>query len=163
MPSLWSHRRPKISSFVVPETSRKASVQTRLKSCNGNQKIWTVSFTPSKQITGKITSIWSLQSAIRSVLGSDAAIWSLTIAEPGNDVVRRPEDLAAFRTAMRKTYRDIKDRHGEGKTINLFPVLPVSLAVEAGRVWMPKADLALRLYDHVRDRGFVETFSIGET
>lgn len=100
---------------------------------------------------------------IRSVLGSDAAIWSLTIAEPGNDVVRRPEDLAAFRTAMRKTYRDIKDRHGEGKTINLFPVLPVSLAVEAGRVWMPKADLALRLYDHVRDRGFVETFSIGET
>ncbi len=63
---------------------------------------------------------------------------------------------------MRKIYRDIKDRHGEGKTINVFPVLPVSLAVEAGRVWMPKADLALKLFDHVRDRGFVETFTIGE-
>ena len=100
---------------------------------------------------------------IRAVLGQDAAIWSLTIGEPGNDVVRRPEDLAAFRTAMRKIYRDIKDRHGEGKAINVFPVLPVSLAVEAGRVWMPKADLALTLFDHVRDRGFVETFTIGET
>jgi hypothetical protein len=67
---------------------------------------------------------------IRSVLGADAAIWSLTISEPGNDVVRRPEDLAAFRTAMRKIYRDIKERHGEEKAINVFPVLPVSLAVE---------------------------------
>lgn len=93
---------------------------------------------------------------IRSVVGSDASIWTLTIAEPGNDVVRRPEDLAAFRTAMRKMYRDIKDRHGEGREIHVFPVMPVSLAVEAGRVWMPKADLTLRLYDHVRDRGFVE-------
>ncbi|HEX7820922.1 MAG TPA: SAVED domain-containing protein [Sphingobium sp.] len=99
---------------------------------------------------------------IRSVLGADTAVWSLTISEPGNDVVRRPEDLTAFRTAMRKMYRDIKERHGEEKTISVFPVLPVSLAVEVGRVWMPKADLALKLYDHVRDRGFVETFTIGE-
>lgn len=60
---------------------------------------------------------------IRSVLGANAAIWSLTISEPGNDVVRRPEDLAAFRTAMRKIYRDIKERHGEEKAINVFPVL----------------------------------------
>lgn len=99
---------------------------------------------------------------IRSVVGADAAIWTLTIAEPGNDVVRRPEDLAAFRTAMRKMYRDIKERHGDGKEIHVFPVMPVSLAVEAGRVWMPKADLTLRLYDHVRGRGFVEAFTIGE-
>ena len=99
---------------------------------------------------------------IRSAIGADAAIWSLTIAETGNDVVRRPEDLQAFRTAMRKMYRDIKGRHGDEKAINVFPVLPVSLAVEAGRVWMPKADLTLRLYDHVRDRGFMEAFTIGE-
>lgn len=99
---------------------------------------------------------------IRDVLGENAAIWSLSIGEPGNDVVRRPEDLVAFRKAMRTVYRDIKDRHGEGKVINIFPVLPVSLAIEAGRVWMPKADLTLKLFDHVRGRGFVEAFTIGE-
>jgi hypothetical protein len=99
---------------------------------------------------------------IREVLGANAEIWSLSIREPGNDVVRRPEDLAAFRKAMRGLYRDIKGRHGHGKMINVFPVLPVSLAVEAGRVWMPKADLALKLFDQVRDRGFVEAFTIGE-
>jgi hypothetical protein len=106
-------------------------------------------------------SAWVDDARVRDALGQDAAIWSVTIAEPGNDVVRRPEDLAAFRETMRKAYRDIKARHGENKTINVFPVLPVSLAVEAGRVWMPKADPALRLYDHVRGRGFVETFTIG--
>ena len=100
---------------------------------------------------------------IYEVLGKDAAIWSLSIAEPGNDVVRQPEDLAAFRSALRKMYNDIKARHGEKKVINLFPALPVSLAVETGRVWMPKADLPLRIYDQSRGAGFVETFTIGET
>ena len=98
---------------------------------------------------------------ITSVLGSDAAIWSITIAEPGNDVVRRPEDLGNFRTTLRGLYNKIKACHGEGQVINLFPALPASLAVETGRVWMAKADLQLRIYDQMRDRGFVETITIG--
>jgi len=102
------------------------------------------------------------EARIRDALGTNAEIWSLTISEPGNDIVRRPEDLAAFRKALRGVYRDIKDRYGDGKMINIFPVLPVSLAVEVGRVWMPKVDLSLRLFDQVRGSGFVETFTIGE-
>lgn len=98
---------------------------------------------------------------ITSVLGDNAAIWSITIARPGNDVVRQPEDLAAFRTTLRALYDKIKARHGEGKIIHLFPVMPASLAVETGRVWMPKADLELLIYDQLRDRGFIPTLSIG--
>lgn len=97
---------------------------------------------------------------IYSILGSDAAIWSITIAEPGNDVVRRPEDLAAFRKTLRALYNEIKAYHGEGKIINLFPVLPVSLAVETGRVWMPKADLELLVFDQQAGKGFEPTLSI---
>lgn len=100
---------------------------------------------------------------ITRVLGADVAIWSLTIAEPGNDVVRQPEDLARFRTALRKLYDRIKARHGEGKVINVFPVLPASLAVEVGRVWMPKADLELLIYDQNRERGFIPTIRIGSS
>jgi len=98
---------------------------------------------------------------IYEVLGKDTMIWSLSIAEPGNDVVRQPEDLAAFRKMLRKLYNDIKARHGHDEVINLFPALPVSLAVETGRVWMPKADLPLRIFDQARGAGFVETFTIG--
>jgi hypothetical protein len=97
---------------------------------------------------------------IYSALGSDTAIWSITIAEPGNDVVRRPEDLAAFRQTLRAAYNEIKAHHGEGKVINLFPVLPASLAVETGRVWMPKADLELRIFDQQAGKGFQPTLSV---
>lgn len=98
---------------------------------------------------------------IHAVLGPEAAIWTLTIDNPGNDVVRSPDDVAAFRTALRGLYRDIKATHGEGGVLNVFPALPVSLAVEAGRVWMPKADLPMLVHDQSAGRGFMPTLTIG--
>jgi hypothetical protein len=44
----------------------------------------------------------------------------------------------------------------------VFPALPASLAVETGRVWMPKADPELRIYDQQRDKGFVYALKIGQ-
>jgi hypothetical protein len=33
--------------------------------------------------------------------------------------------------------------------------VPVSVAVEIGRVWMPKADLPLQIYDQSKQDGFL--------
>jgi hypothetical protein len=99
---------------------------------------------------------------IHSVLGEDAAIWSITVRDPGNDVVRQPEDLSAYRITLRSLYEELQTRYGEQTLLHLFPAMPASLAVETGRVWMPKVNLAMRIYDHVRDVGFVPTFIIGE-
>lgn len=99
---------------------------------------------------------------IERALGPDAAVWSIVVAEPGTDVVRQPEDLAAYRSVLRRMYDAIKARHGEGTVIHLFPILPVSLAVETGRVWMPKADLEMLIYDQNREQGFVPTIRIGD-
>ncbi|WP_294339796.1 SAVED domain-containing protein [uncultured Sphingomonas sp.] len=98
---------------------------------------------------------------IVAILGDDAAIWSITIADPGNDVVRRPEDLSAFRRTLRAVYGELQARYGESTLLHLFPAMPASLAVETGRVWMPKVNLAMKIYDHVRNVGFVPTFTIG--
>jgi hypothetical protein len=98
---------------------------------------------------------------IRNVLGEDAAIWSLCADDPHNDILRRADDQAAFRGVLRRLYDRIKAHHGEGALIHLFPVLPASLAVEVGRVWMPKSDLPLRVYDNHRARGFLPTLDIG--
>lgn len=99
---------------------------------------------------------------IQRVLGPDARIWSLTAREPHNDIMRRPEDQSAFRTHLRRLLDRIKAVHGEDATINVFPALPNSVAVEVGRVWMPKADLPLTIYDQNRSvGGFVRTFRIG--
>jgi hypothetical protein len=101
-------------------------------------------------------------SRITDVLGSDAAIWSIEAEDPHNDIMKRPADLAEFRRLVRSTFNQIKARHGDRSVINLFPAMPVSAAVEVGRVWMPKADLPLNLYDQNRTfGGFVHALSIG--
>lgn len=123
---------------------------------------------PAPEATGKIALKIAISATVNddritTVLGDDTAIWSVTIAQPGNDVVRQPEDLSAFRTTLRSLYNEIKARHGEGKVIHLFPIMPASLAVETGRVWMPKADLEMLIYDQIREKGFVPTISLGSS
>ncbi|MDO8913999.1 MAG: SAVED domain-containing protein [Phenylobacterium sp.] len=99
---------------------------------------------------------------ITQVLGEEAAIWSVTAANPHNDILRRPEDQAAFRQLMRSLFDRIKATHGEGTVIHVFPAMPASLAVELGRVWMPKSDLSMTIYDNNRMAGFLPTITIGE-
>jgi len=55
--------------------------------------------------------------------------------------------LASTPSPVPAPLNDIKAAHGEHTVIHVFPVLPVSAAVEVGRVWMPKADLPLVIYD----------------
>lgn len=99
---------------------------------------------------------------IKAVLGDDAAIWSLTAENPHNDIMRRPEDLVEFKRHLRQLFDRIKAVHGERATINVFPAVPNSAAVEVGRVLMPKADLPLKIYDQNRSvGGFIPTLTIG--
>lgn len=98
---------------------------------------------------------------IERVLGQDAAIWSLCAEAPHNDIVRCPEDQVAYRQMLRSLFDAIKARHGDIVPIHVFPALPASLAVETGRVWMPKADPELRVYDQQREKGFVPALTIG--
>jgi hypothetical protein len=115
---------------------------------------------------GKVALILALSATVNDdrvtgVLGSDVAIWSIEAASPHNDIMRRRKDLAEFRRLLRSMFNEIKARHGESTLIHVFPALPVSAAVEVGRVWMPKADLPLVIYDQNRARGFGHAFSIG--
>lgn len=99
---------------------------------------------------------------IQSILGADASIWSLNVSKPHNDCMRYRDDLQAFRTNARRVLADIKEAHGEKAVINVFPAVPVSVAVEFGRIWMPKADLPLHIYDQSRnDDGFMHRLSMG--
>lgn len=99
---------------------------------------------------------------ITKILGEDVAMWSVTVDQPHNDILRRPEDQAAFRTLMRSLFDRIKALHGEDAVLHVFPAMPASLAVELGRVWMPKSDLAMTIYDNNRAAGFVPTITIGK-
>lgn len=98
---------------------------------------------------------------VTQVLGPETTIWAVTADNPHNDILRSPEDQAAFRRLLRRLLDRIKAVHGEGQTIHVFPALPASLAVDLGRVWMPKADLAMTIYDNNRTAGFVPAITLG--
>jgi hypothetical protein len=71
---------------------------------------------------------------IEAVLGKDVVIWTLTHAKPGNDYLLSAAQLEEFRRTMREAFNQIKAAHGEDASLSLFPAVPVSAAVEVGRI-----------------------------
>lgn len=101
---------------------------------------------------------------IHSAIGKDCSIWNVSHANPGNDFLQSRNQLAAFRQAMRDVFNDIKTTHGEDAKLHVFPAVPVSVAIETGRVWMPKADLPFWVYDQNRSTGgFAQALFISQS
>jgi hypothetical protein len=91
-----------------------------------------------------------------------ASIWRISVRTPHNDFLKSRHQAREFRRIMRLTMDKIKVRHGQNATIHVFPAMPVALAVEFGRIRMPKADLPLSIYDEDRESGgFRLALSIG--
>jgi hypothetical protein len=99
---------------------------------------------------------------IAPVIKGEPAIWELTIDDCHNDFLRSEAQLAMFRQAARKLMAAIKAAHPDASELKIFPAMPVSCALELGRIRMPKADLPWRIYDqnHKHNR-FIETITIG--
>lgn len=98
---------------------------------------------------------------IQSVLGPDVSIWTVTVVNPENDLIKSREHLRRFRTAIRSLLDEIKQQHGQTTPLHVFPVCAVSTAIEFGRVRMPKAHMPWVVYDQVNQLGgFVEAINI---
>lgn len=85
--------------------------------------------------------------------GKHLSIWRMSIATPHNDFLKSREQLRLFRQQFRLLLDRVKARHGQDVVLHVFPAVPISVAVEIGRVWMPKADLPLCIYDQNRKLG----------
>jgi hypothetical protein len=90
---------------------------------------------------------------IHRVLGTDASIWSIGVLSPHNDVTKSRRQVSEFRALVRTVLDQIKAAHGQQTTLHIFPAMSVSLAVELGRVRMPKADMPWQVYDQVNALG----------
>lgn len=99
---------------------------------------------------------------IHGVLGGNANIWRMTIKEPHNDFLQTREHLRAFRRETRRVLDRIKATHGQTALLHVFPAMPVSTAVEFGRIIQPKADLAMRIYDQQQPHGFAAALNLNE-
>ncbi len=100
---------------------------------------------------------------ITAVLGSEACVWTVSVPQPGNDFVKTREQLSEFRRVIRTLLDRIKAVHGQTTPLNVFPVAPVSLAIELGRVRMSKAEMPWRVFDQNNHQGgFVHALNLPE-
>ena len=99
-----------------------------------------------------------------SVLGKDIDIWEITVSDEylHNDFMKSATQLSTFRSEMRRLISEINELHN-GKVLCIFPAMPVSCAIELGRIRMPKSDMPWVIYDHNNDKkSFFKTLTIGE-
>lgn len=101
---------------------------------------------------------------IHQVLGKEVSIWTIRTSAPGNDFLKSRQQLSMFRQIFRQLLNRIKAEHGEAAALSIFPAVPVAVAIEMGRVWMPKADLAMHVFDQNRAAGgFVKCITLCNT
>lgn len=119
------------------------------------------------QFNGQPALVFSLSDNVSSeritrVIGEDASIWEITIETPNNDFMQDRQQLSLFRKHLRNVIVEIKREHGETTPLHIFPVMPVSCAIESGRARMPKADMPWIIYDHnINSQEFVKAIELG--
>lgn len=144
-----SHREPK-QTWEWPKT--KKEVKVHLIEPENKTKRAALIISMSDKVN---------KNRIHAVLGDDVSIWEITVDEPNRNILKSKETLMNFKNKVRDAYSVIRAVQGEQSEIHLFPVMPNSCAIETGRVWMPKVDLPLIIYDQNKNRdGFYKTITI---
>lgn len=135
----WFEDDPSVVNYVVNKPQRKTDIAV-------------LKFSLSAKISDE---------RVTKTLGEECSIWEITTDNPHNDFIRKKEHLSDYRTTVRRLLDEIKLFHGEDVKLHVFPVMPVSANIELGRVWNPKSQLPLVLYDQNRKTGgFYKAFEI---
>lgn len=82
--------------------------------------------------------------------GRAFAFWEIRASTPTVDSVRTKEQLQQFSALFRQVLHDIRRIHGPAAQVHIFPAVPNSVAIECGRVLLPKPDPAVLVYDRNR-------------
>lgn len=88
----------------------------------------------------------AISTRVRTRFENEASIWEVTAESPNNDMLRSADQLSEFRKITRLVLDEI-NASSKAKSIKVFMAMPAACAVELGRVWMPKADKQLVLFD----------------
>lgn len=88
---------------------------------------------------------------IERIMGPGLPKYRMSIPNPSPGFLRTKQDLLVFRSEHRRLLSRIMADAGKGCTIHLFPAVPVSIAVEIGRMVLPKSDVPIVVYDFNRD------------
>jgi hypothetical protein len=85
--------------------------------------------------------------SIEVMMGGMKPKYRVSVPRPNRDFLKTRDQLVAFCEAYRCLLSRIMGDAGKACTIHLFPAVPVSVAVEIGRMVLPKSDVRIEVYD----------------
>ena len=98
---------------------------------------------------------------IYNVTGREVSLWEVTIDGPNNDFIKSRQHLSDFRTTIRALMVEISAVHGNTTPLSIFPAIPLSCAIELGRIRMPKSEMPWLIFDQNNAVGkFMKTLEI---
>ena len=77
----------------------------------------------------------------------NASVWIMTTDNPNTNIMLSEKQLDAFRASAR-SFVELVSKSASEAVIDVHMAMPVSCAVELGRVWMSKAHKDLQLYEN---------------
>jgi hypothetical protein len=89
----------------------------------------------------------------KNLVSSNCSIYQMTISEPSPHFLKSKKQLEIFSYEYRKLLNEIQAKHGKNCNINILPAVPISIAVECGRVILPTKDPEIYACEYYSDRG----------
>ncbi len=91
-------------------------------------------------------------------LASDnCSIYQITVSEPSPHFLKSKRQLEIFSYEYRKLLNNIQAKHGKNCKVFILPAVPVSIAVECGRVILPTKDPEIYACEYYKDKGRFKT------
>ena len=87
------------------------------------------------------------------LVSSDCSIYQITVPEPSPHFLKSKRDLEIFSYEYRKLLNEIQAKHGKNCKIYILPAVPISIAVECGRVILPTKDPEVYACEYYSDQG----------
>ncbi|MDE0634771.1 MAG: HNH endonuclease [Candidatus Poribacteria bacterium] len=88
------------------------------------------------------------------------SIYEITIKEPDPRFLKNPKQLEHFSYEYRKLLNQVQATHGHRCRIYILPAVPVSIAVECGRVLLPTKDPEIFACEYYGQEGFRKVLKI---
>jgi hypothetical protein len=88
-----------------------------------------------------------------SLLNEDVAVYQISISEPSPHFLKSKKQLELLSYEYRKLLNVIQANHGSNCKIIIVPAVPVSIAIECGRVILPAKDSEIYVCEYYKDNG----------
>lgn len=88
-----------------------------------------------------------------NLIENKESIYQITVKEPSPHFLKTRKQLEIFSYEYRKLLNCIQTKHGKNCKIFILPAVPVSIAIECGRVILPTKDSEIFICEYYKDDG----------